>query len=164
MSFRAMIAADGTGSHPSYCALTGAKRLLGEIGITLTVTDAADASQLWSALSGGTQEIWASVWETGVQPKMSEMYASGNLFGIESEELSEYVETADTASDSEALRAAYEGCYSLLFDQCAVEIPMYERSECILINTLRVDSSSLPENMTGYYDWTDEAEKIALRN
>lgn len=164
MSFRAMIAADGTGSHPSYYALTGAKRLLGEIGITLTVTDAADASQLWSALSSGTQEIWASVWETGVQPKMREMYASGNLFGIESEELSEYVETADTASVPEELRAAYEGCYALLFDRYAVEIPMYERSECILINTLRVDSSSLPENMTGYYDWADEAEKIALRN
>lgn len=164
MNFRAMIAADGTGSHPSFYALTGAKRLLGEIGITLTVTDTADASQLWSALSSGTQEIWASVWETGVQPKMSEMYASGNLFGIESEELSEYVETADTASAPEELRAAYEGCYALLFDQYAVEIPMYERSECILVNTLRVDSLSLPENMTSYYDWTDEAEKIALRN
>lgn len=163
MSFRAMIAAEGSGSHPSYHALTEAKRLLGEIGITLTITDAADASQLWSALSSGTHEIWASVWETGVQPKLSEMYASGNLFGIESGELAEYVETADTASAPETLRAAYEGCYELLFDRCAVEIPMYERSECLLISTLRVDSSSLPGDMTDYYDWADEAEKIALK-
>lgn len=164
MNFRAILAAEGTGSHPSYYALTEAKRLLGEIGITLSVTDAPDASQLWDAVSSGTQEIWASVWETGVRPRMSEMYAAGNLFGIESGTLTEYAAAADAASDPGTLREAYEACYDLLFNQYAVEIPMYERSECMLFSTLRVETSSLPENMTGYYDWTDEAEKIALKS
>lgn len=163
-SFRAVIAAEGKGSHPSYQALAGAKRLLSEIGITLTITDTADASQLWAAISSGTQEIWASVWETGIRPRLSEMYSEGNLFGIESEELAACVKTAETASELEQLREAYASCYELLFDRCAVEIPVYQRSSCILFSTLRVDISTLPQNMTGYYDWTDEAEKIGLKN
>lgn len=164
MSFRALIAAEGKGSHPSYYALSGAKRLLGEIGITLTITDTADASQLWTAVSSGTQEIWASVWETGIRPRLSEMYSEENLFGIASEELSAYVETADSALEPDEIRGAYAGCYELLFDRLAVEIPIYQRSSCILFSTLRVDVSTLPQDMTSYYDWTDEAEKIALKN
>ncbi len=163
MVFRAVIAAEGKGNHPSYHALTGAKRLLGEIGITLTITDTADASQLWSVLSSGTQEIWASVWETGVQLRMSEMYSSGNWFGIESGELSEFIRVTETSSDSAELREAFAGCYNLLFSRYAVEIPVYQRSGCILFSTLRVDVQSLPQDMTGFYDWTDEAEKICQK-
>lgn len=162
-TFRAIIAAEGNGSHPSYYALTGAKRLLGEIGITLIITDTADASQLWNALSSGTQEIWASVWETKAQPRMSDMYGAGNFFGIENEEFTNFVTAADS-SDGEDKRAAYAGCYGLLYDGWAVEIPVYQRSSCILFSTLRVDTESIPDNMTGYYDWTDEIEKIRQKN
>ncbi|MCM1417403.1 MAG: ABC transporter substrate-binding protein, partial [Roseburia sp.] len=163
MTFRAIIAAEGKGNHPSYYALTGAKRLLGEIGITLSITDTADASQLWSAINSGTQEIWASVWETGIRPRLSEMYGDDNLFGLESETLAECVLAAETSTDPETLREAFAGAYEMLFDYYAVEIPIYRRSSCILLSTLRVDSSTLPQNMTSCYDWTDEAEKIALK-
>ncbi len=163
-TFHAMIAAEGTGRHPSYYALEAASALLREIGITLIISDAADAAQLWSVLSSGTQEIWASVWETGAQPRFSssEMYGEDNFCGISAKEFYEAVAAADNA-DSETISDAYTALYSLLYDKYAVEIPMYQRSGCILFSTLRINTDSLPKNMTGYYSWVDEAEKITQK-
>lgn len=163
-TFHAMIAAEGTGRHPSYYALEAASTLLREIGITLIISDAADAAQLWSVLSSGTQEIWASVWETGAQPRFSssEMYGEDNFCGISAKEFYEAVAAADNA-DSETISDAYTALYSLLYDKYAVEIPMYQRSGCILFSTLRINTDSLPKNMTGYYSWVDEAEKITQK-
>lgn len=163
-TFHAMIAAEGTGRHPSYYALEAASALLREIGITLVISDAADAAQLWSVLSSGTQEIWASVWETGAQPRFSssEMYGEDNFCGISAKEFYEAVAAADNA-DSETISDAYTAFYNLLYDKYAVEIPMYQRSGCILFSTLRVNTDSLPKNMTGYYSWVDEAEKITQK-
>lgn len=163
-TFHAMIAAEGTGRHPSYYALEAASALLHEIGITLVISDAADAAQLWSVLSSGTQEIWASVWETGAQPRFSssEMYGEDNFCGISAKEFYEAMAAADNA-DSETISDAYTAFYSLLYDKYAVEIPMYQRSGCILFSTLRVNTDSLPKNMTGYYSWVDEAEKITQK-
>lgn len=162
-TFHAIIAADGTGNHPSYYALEAASELLGEMGITLAVSDVADASQLWSVLNSGTQEIWASVWETGAVPRFSTNYGEDNHYGITGEELTEAVLAADNA-DSETKKEAYTNIYKLLYDSCAVEIPMYQRSSCILLSTLRVDTDSVPKNMTCYYSWVDEAEKITQKN
>jgi len=163
-TFHAIIAAEGTGRHPSYYALEAASALLREIGITLVISDAADAAQLWNVLSSGTQEIWASVWETGAQPRFSssEMYGEDNFCGISAKEFYEAVAAADNA-DSETISDAYTALYSLLYDKYAVEIPMYQRSGCILFSTLRINTDSLPKNMTGYYSWVDEAEKITQK-
>ncbi len=158
--FQAIIAADGTGNHPCYYALEAGSRLLGEIGITLKITDTADASQMWTVIDSGTQQIWAAVWETGVQPRLSTMYSTDNLYGITDERLSECISITGASKDNEELKVAYSDCLNILFSEYAVEIPVYQRSDCILFSTLRIDKSSLPENMTGYYSWVDEAELI----
>lgn len=163
-TFHAIIAAEGTGRHPSYYALEAASALLREIGITLVISDAADAAQLWSVLNSGTQEIWASVWETGAQPRFSssEMYGADNLCGISGKDLSDAAAAADNA-EPETVSDTYTALYSLLYDKYAVEIPMYQRSGCILFSTLRINTNTLPKNMTGYYGWVDEAEKITQK-
>lgn len=163
-TFHAMIAAEGTGRHPSYYALEAASTLLREIGITLIISDAADAAQLWNVINSGTQEIWASVWETGAQPRFSSsgMYGEDSPFGISDKEFSAAAAAADSA-DTETISDAYTAFYGLLYDKYAVEIPMYQRSGCILFSTLRVNTDSIPKNMTGYYTWVDEAEKITQK-
>ena len=60
-SFQAFIAADGKGNHPCYYALEAGSRLLSEIGITLNITDTADASQMWTVIDSGSHQIWAAV-------------------------------------------------------------------------------------------------------
>ncbi len=160
MSFQAIIAADGTGNHPCYYALSAGSMFLSEIGITLTVTDTADASQMWSVISSGSHQIWAAVWETGVQPRLSTMYSTDNLYGISDERLSECITISENSKDNEELKAAYGDCLNILFGQYAVEIPVYQRSDCVLFSTLRVDTSTLPNDMTGYYSWVNEVHLI----
>jgi len=160
MIFNAVIAADGTGNHPCYYALEAGSRLLSEIGITLNITDTADASQMWEVINSQSQEIWAAVWETGIQPRLSAMYGADNLYGIYDDELSEYIRISETSKDNEELKTAYVGCLNMLFHKYAVEIPVYQHSDCILFSTLRINSETLPKDMTGYYSWVNEAELI----
>ncbi len=159
MSFNAVIAADGTGNHPCYYALEAASLLLEDIGITLTITDTADASQMWSVLSSGSHQIWAAVWETGVQPRLSTMYSEGNLYGIKNAELEECIRISASSKDNEELKATYINCLNIIFGN-AIEIPVYQRSDCMLFSTLRINCDTLPKNMTGYYSWVDEAHLI----
>jgi len=160
LSFNAVIAADGTGNHPCYYALEAGSRLLSEIGITLNITATADASQMWEVINSQSQEIWAAVWETGIQPRLSAMYGADNLYGIYDDELSEYIRISETSKDNEELKTAYVGCLNMLFHKYAVEIPVYQHSDCILFSTLRINSETLPKDMTGYYSWVNEAELI----
>ena len=44
-----------------------------------------------------------------------------------------------------------------------VEIPIYQRSDAYVISTERVDVSSLPEDMTPYWNWMSEIEKIVVK-
>ncbi len=160
MNFQAIIAADGKGNHPCYYALDAGSKLLSEIGITLTITDTADASQMWTVIDSGSQQIWAAVWETGVQPRLSTMYSTDNLYGIADDELSECIKISESSKDSEELKTVYGSCLDILFNRYAVEVPVYQRSDCILFSTLRIDTASLPSDMTGYYSWVNEAELI----
>lgn len=159
LSFNAVIAADGTGNHPCYFALESAAMLLSDIGITLTISDTADASQMWEVMNSGTHQIWAAVWETGVQPRLSTMYSDDNYYGIKNEELDEYIRISASSKDNEELKTAYLGCLNIIFGN-AIEIPVYQRSDCVLFSTLRVDCDTLPKDMTGYYSWVDEAHLI----
>lgn len=160
MMFNAIIAADGTGNHPCYYALEAGSRLLSEIGITLNITDTADASQMWTVINSGSHEIWAAVWETGIQPRLSTMYSTDNLYGISDEELNEYIKISETSKDNEELKTAYSGCLDMLVHKYAVEIPVYQHSDCILFSALRVNTETLPKDMTGYYSWINEVELL----
>jgi len=159
LSFNAVIAADGTGNHPCYYALESAALLLSDIGITLTITDTADASQMWEVMNSGTHQIWAAVWETGVQPRLSTMYSDNNYYGIKNEELDGYIGISASSKDNEELKEAYIGCLNVIFGN-AIEIPVYQRSDCVLFSTLRINCDTLPDDMTGYYSWVDEAHLI----
>lgn len=163
VNFQAIIAADGIGNHPCYYALSDASELLGKMGITLTVTDTADASQMWSVINSGSHQIWAAVWETGVQPRLSTMYSTDNLYGISDERLNECIAVSENSKDNDELKAAYGDCLNILFSKYAAEIPVYQRSSCVLFSTLRVDTSTLPENMTGYYSWINEIHLITKK-
>ena len=91
------------------------------------------------------------------------MYSADNLYGISSDVLSESIAVSESSKDNDELREAYGNCLNILFNEYAVEIPVYQRSDCVLFSTLRVDKATLPENMTGYYSWVNEAELITKK-
>ena len=44
-----------------------------------------------------------------------------------------------------------------------VEIPIYQRSDAYTVSTERVDVSSLPNDMTPYWNWKSEIENIVAK-
>ena len=43
-----------------------------------------------------------------------------------------------------------------------VELPVYQRSDCNIFSTERVNVSTLPTDMTPYWGWSNEVENIEL--
>ena len=151
-AFTAYVLGNGTGNHPAAEALYNASALLSEIGISLDVKDVADASIIWNAVSEGTHEIWAGVWNDS----LSTVYSENSYYGISDDAVAERASEISDASE-------YKAFYDSLFSDWAVEIPCYRRESCTLFSSLRIDMASLPETMTESYSWEKEAEKIIMK-
>lgn len=156
--FGAVIVGGGKGDHPCYTALKKASGLLGEIGITLAVTDAADAGELWEALNNGTNEIWAGAWNTET---LSTIYVD-SYYGADSTKLKLMIKDAEAAVGAEK-KAAFMKCYDKIHNTYATEVPMYLRTRCTLFSTLRIDAETFPTDLSDTYGWADEIANIRLK-
>ena len=43
-----------------------------------------------------------------------------------------------------------------------VEVPVYQRSECYIFSSERINISTLTPDMTPYWSWRNEVEKLEL--
>lgn len=55
----------------------------------------------------------------------------------------------------------YKEAMEIILDW-GVELPVYQRSECTLFSSERVDTSTIPQDMTPYWTWISEVQNIAL--
>ena len=157
-SFSLYILGNGEGNHPLYAAVRKASDFFAEIGITLEIKDTADPSVIWDEISNGTQELWAGSWNEGTEV----IYSENNYYGIDNEAISEKLDDAREIS----LRSGKAKAYKEIYDEImalGVEIPCYRREGCTVFSSLRIDTASLPEGMTEYYRWEDEAENIVTK-
>lgn len=171
MEYEVVIGADGTGDHPSFGVLTDAKAALEEIGITLTINDFSDSSQLWTTLDSGTQEIWCAAWQADNDPDMYQVYHSdnipGNGFGIDNrysiadDELDQLIMTARTSDDQTYRKAIYKQCLDIILDW-AVEIPIYQRQNCVIFSAQRVNIDSITQDISTYYEWYRDIQNFEM--
>ncbi len=159
LEYTAMIAANGTGDHPSYIALKKASELLGEIGITLTVKDITDASELYRNQKEGTVEIWAGAWNSET---LSDVYID-SCYGLNGSTKLKYLIREAEATDPSARPEAFMKCYDKIVNAYAAEIPMYRRINSTLFSALRLDVTTIPPDMTDSYGWADEVYLIKQR-
>lgn len=157
-SFSIYILGNGEGNHPLYAAVKNASDLLSEIGIILEIKDTADPSLIWDEISKGSHELWAGSWNDGLDV----IYAEKNYYGIDRTIIAEKLATAEEITNKGEKIKAYKEIYNEIFG-LAVEIPCYRRESCTVFSSLRIDSASLPDNMTEYYRWEDEAENIVMK-
>ena len=157
MIFYAQVAGGGTGEHPAYGALTGGAELLGEIGITLNVTDVSDPGLLWESVSAGTHEIWAGSWNCDASELFPKEYYGVELRGYD------YEISGDITDENERAEALYTAMCRKAVDDLAIDIPLYRRTSMVMFSALRVDTSTIAEDMTDAYDWTDEIGKLKLK-
>ncbi|MDO5292890.1 MAG: ABC transporter substrate-binding protein [bacterium] len=172
LKYEVLIGADGTGDHPTFAVLTDAKAALKEIGIDLTITDFSDTSQLWTTLDGGKQDIWVAAWQATPDPDMYQVYHSDNIRGngagtdnryeINDKTLDELILAARKSDDQEYRKTVYKECLNTILDW-AVEIPVYQRLNCIAYSPERVNSETMTPGISPFYEWFKEIEKIEMK-
>ena len=171
IEYEAWIPADGSGDHPSFMLLTEASKSFAKIGVNLIVKDLSNSSELWTALEANQVPVWCAAWGATVDPDMYQIYFSGDatnapggsnyMYGIDDAELNSLILDARASIDQAYRKTAYKACLDIIVDW-ATEIPVYQRQNAIIFSTQRVNMDTVTPDITTFYGWMSEIEKIEL--
>ena len=165
MEYTVNIGASGNGDHPSFQVLTNAAAALKTIGFTLTVNDLANASDLYSSYQSGVAEGWVAAWQSTNDPDMYQLYdskGSTNYYEINDADLDELIEAARQTTDQDDRKAMYKEAMEIILDW-GVELPVYQRSESAIFSSERIDTATIPNDLTPYWTYQSEINTIALK-
>ena len=169
--FEVIIGGDGKGDHPSYQILTMARDAFDKVGITISINDPSDTSYLWKRLNADDQDLWCAAWGSSIDPDMYQIYHSNNVTGaggtdsnryhIADAELDELIMEARTSDDQSFRKSVYKQCLDIIVDW-AVEIPAYQRQNCVVFSTERINISTLTPDITTFWSWMRDIEKLEM--
>lgn len=165
LEYQVNIGADGTGDHPSFLLLKNASDALASIGITLTVNDMANASDLYASYQTGVAELWCAAWQATADPDMFQLYhseGSTNYYQIYNDELDELIMAGRASTDQSYRKSIYKAAMEIIMDN-GVEVPVYQRSECYIFSSERIDTTTLANDMTPYWGWKAEIQNIVVK-
>ncbi len=165
MTYEIIIGADGSGDHPSFAILTDAKAALESIGFTLEINDVTDSNIMWDALNAGTAEMWAAAWQATVDPDMYQVYHSAsvksNYYHINDETLDQDIIDARSTAEKEYRKSVYKQCLDIILDW-AVEIPIYQRQNCVIYSPERINADTFTKDVTTFYPWYGDIINIEM--
>lgn len=171
LSYEAIVPADGVGDHPAYGILTNAKEALATIGIDLQINDPTDSNVLWQAIESNpiSAEFWCAAWSSTADPDMYQVYYSTNGNGkggtesnhymIADDTLDELIMEARTSADQAFRKATYKQCLDIIIDW-AVEVPVYQRQNAVIMSTERVNIDTVTPDITPFWRWMAEIETM----
>ena len=184
LEYEVWIPADGKGDHPSFMILTLAKDAFAEIGINLIIKDLTNSAELWTALEAQEVAMWAAAWGATVDPDMYQIYysdvanagtagdgqnplggtnqgGSNYQYCIADPELDQLIMDARASTDQTYRKAMYKACLDIIIDW-AVEIPVYQRQNCIIFSSERLNMDTVTPDITTFYGWLNEIQNIQL--
>ena len=171
LTYEVIVPGGGTGDHPAFAILTGAKESLAKLGIELIINDPADSNVLWDKLDAGTQELWTAAWGATIDPDMYQVYHSSGVVGaggsdsnhyhIRDEQLDQLILDARKSDDQNYRKAIYKQALDIIIDW-AVEIPTYQRQNCTVFSTERVNISTLTPDITTFWGWMNDIELLEM--
>lgn len=160
--------AGATDDHPAYIMFSKAEEFLDDCGFDVTVT--TDVSAL-KKLATGDLEVWAAAWSSTADPDMYQVYhkdskaTSVKNWGYPTilndstdqfleertyiEDLSLLIEQARETNDQKTRAEIYEEALEIVMDM-AVEMPTYQRKDCVAYNKEVIDAASLNQNPTAF--------------
>ncbi len=172
MEYEVIIPAEGGSDHPAFGLLTDAKAALEEIGITLTVNNPADSNVLWDSMDAGIQNFWTAAWAATIDPDMYQVYHSSNIVGkggtnsnhyhIADKTLDDLMMEARTSDDQAFRKAEYKQCLDILLDW-GVELPTYQRQNCIIFSPERIKEDTMTKDITPFYGWLAEIQNVEMK-
>lgn len=185
LEYELQIPADGSGDHPAFMMVSEAKKALETIGMNLIITDLSDSSGLWTGIDAHQVDMWCAAWSATVDPDMYQIYysdvanckgdlstgknpyggaaqgGSNKMYCIADPELDNLIMTARESLDQSYRKTMYKACLDIVVDW-AVEVPVYQRQNAIIFSTERVNMSTVTPDITTFYKWYREIEKIEL--
>ena len=172
LKYEIIIPADGKGDHPSFSIVTAAKEAFADIGLELVINDPSDSNVLWDALDANSHELWCAAWGATIDPDMYQVYHSSNIVGVEgsSESNHYHIKDADldknimdarTSADQSYRKSVYKACLDIILDW-AVEIPVYQRQNCVIFSADRVKLDTVTPDVTTFYGWLSEIETLEM--
>ena len=172
MSYEVIIPGGGTGDHPVYLLLEYAREALDSIGITLVINDPSDSNALWNALDANTEEMWCAAWSATVDPDMYQTWHSKNVVGVPGstgsnhaylidDTLDQLIMDARASADQSYRKATYKECLDIIKDW-AVEVPVYQRQDIYVLSPERVNADTLTPDITPYWNWMNDIEKLEM--
>ncbi|MBR3298985.1 MAG: ABC transporter substrate-binding protein [Clostridia bacterium] len=172
LDYEVIIPGDGNADHPSYNVLLMAKNALEQIGIELIINDPADSNVLWNRLDAGDQELWCAAWGSTIDPDMYQVYHGNNIVGkggtdsnhyhINDAQLNELIMEARTSADQSFRKTVYKQCLEIIVDW-AVEIPAYQRQNCTVFSTERINLDTLTPDITTFWGWMNDLEALQMQ-
>lgn len=165
LEYRCNIGGGGQGDHPTFMILQEAADAFASIGITFTVNDIANSADLFASYQSGAAEMWCAAWQSTADPDMYQLYhsqGSTNYYQINDADLDELIEAGRQSLDTESRKPIYREAMDIVLDW-GVELPVYQRSECTLVSSERVNVDSVVQDQTPYWTWKDEIEKLELK-
>lgn len=164
LEYAVNIGANGSGDHPAFLLLKNASDAFAKIGFTLTVNDYATASELYQTYQSGVAEMWVAAWQATADPDMYQLYhseGSTNYYKIADADLDEMILGARMSTDQDYRKSLYTAAMDIIMDW-GVEVPVYQRSECFIFSTERVNTSTITPDITPYWTWENEIEKLEM--
>ena len=169
LSYECMIPGEGVQDHPAYGVAVAASEQLEKVGITLQVNDVG--SSTWNnALEANTAQMWAAAWQATADPDMYQVYHSRNAHGentnsnhyqVVDAELDELIIAGRTSADNDFRKATYKSAMEIILDW-GCELPLYQRKDCTITSTIRINNETMPKDMTPYLGWYGEIENLAV--
>lgn len=170
MVYEFLVPGSGEQDHPAYGIAVGASEALAKIGITLMVNDCT--STTWNnALEANTAELWCAAWQSTVDPDMYQVYHSTNADGngtnsnhyqVKDAELDALIIAGRSSSDTDFRKATYKHAMEIIMDW-GVELPTYQRKDCYVTSSKRIDNSTMPKDMTPYWGWAAEVNTLDVK-
>lgn len=170
MSYELIIPAGGNGDHPNFMIVAKASEALKELGFDLVITDVSDGTvTIGNNLDAGTAELWTMAWQATPDPDMYQIYysdianggknpgGSNKYYYIQDAELDELIMAARESLDQNYRKVLYKQCLDIIVDW-ACEIPVYQRQNCVLFSTERVNMSTITPDITTYWGWGNDIE------
>lgn len=167
-TYEVLIPGSGQQDHPAYGVAVAASEVLAEIGITLQVNDVGTST--WNnALEANTAMMWAAAWQSTVDPDMTQVYHSSNAHGegtnsnhyaVDDADLDKLIVDGRGSADTEYRKSVYKSAMEIIMDW-GCELPLYQRKDCTVTSSIRIDNDTMPKDMTPYWGWYAEIENLA---
>ena len=167
MDAEVMVGGSGTGDHPTFMALTLASDALKELGFNLIVSDMSNFSEMTNAINAGNADMFAMAWQATPDPDMFQIYHSQGgsnekSYWIKDAELDDLIMQARQSTDQTYRKTLYKECLDIVADW-AVEIPVYQRQNCVIISSQRVNLDTVTPDITTYWQWYNDLELLDLQ-